>query len=188
MSAAEPPGQRGPDPDADPRAERLAALAAWLGVELPLFEGPLVAFQLDGHRGAEDSVFLGGDLHQVHPTAHGPKGGPTTPADRDRTLDSAIVTLSGHDHEMYDVAAVEGVWCMRIDGERLPAAPYFSLTDSVGRIRAWLLLPPPRLMVGIAHFWLPSVPPPEDPRTGGYGLTGIPPGDQDPPPVGGTRS
>jgi hypothetical protein len=183
MNAAdEPPTSRGHDPDA--RAERLAALAAWLGIELPLFEGPLVAFQLDGHRGGEDPVFLGGDLHQVHPRA----GGPARASHRDPSLDSAILTLVDHENEMLDIAAVEGVWCTRIDGERLPAAPYFSLTDTDGRIRAWLLLPPPRLMVGIAHFWLPSVPPPEDPRTGGYGLTGMPPRDSGPPPGGETRS
>ncbi len=130
-----------------------------------------MAFQLDGHRGAEDPVFLGGDLQTVHPAA-----APASPA-RDTTLDNAIITLADHEHAMLDVAAVAGIWCTRLEGERLPAAPYFSLADSGGRIRAWLLLPPPRLMVGIAHFWLPSVPPPDDPRTGGYGLTGIPSGD-----------
>jgi hypothetical protein len=148
--------------DLDPRAERLAALAAHLGVELPLFEGPLVAFQLDGHRGAADPVYLGGDLHAVHPRA----GGPATPPARDHTLDSAIITLSGHDQEMHDLAAVEGVWCGRIEGERLPAAPYLSLTDTEGRSRAWLLLPPPRLMVGIAHFWLPQIKPASGPASG----------------------
>jgi hypothetical protein len=181
MNAPGPPTSPGDAPD--PRAERLATLAAWLGVELPLFDGPLVAFQLDGHRGADDPVFLGGDLHAVHPRAETPTARP----DRDRSLDSAIVSLTDHEHEVLDIATVEGVWCTRVEGSRIPAAPYLSVMDSEGRIRAWLLLPPPRLMIGIAHFWLPAVPPPDDPRTGGYGLTGIPPGDQGPPPGEGRR-
>jgi hypothetical protein len=167
MSRPDPPTSGG----AEPRAERLAALAAHLGVPLPPFEGPLVAFQLDGHRGAEDPVYLGGDLHAVHPRA----GSPATTAERDHSLDSAIITLSSHDQEMHDLAAVEGVWCGQIEGERLPAAPYLSLTDTEGRMRAWLLLPPPRLMVGIAHFWLPSVPGPEDPAGGRIGRPAAPP-------------
>jgi hypothetical protein len=171
MNAPRPPASQDDGPDS--RAERLAVLAGWLGVELPPLEGPLVAFQLDGHRGADDPVFLGGDLHAAHPSLYRPAAG----AGRDPTLDNAIVTIADHEHEMLDLPAVEGLWCTRIEGERLPAAPYFSLTDSEGRIRAWLLLPPPRLMVGIAHFWLPSVPSHHDPRTGGYGLTGIPSGD-----------
>lgn len=167
MSAPDPP--IGPDDAGDPRAERLAALAEHLGVELPLFDGPLVAFQIDGRRGGDDPVFLGGDLHAVHR-----RSGAACDSPRDPSLDSAIVTLSDHENEMSDIAAIEGVWCTRISGERLPAAPYLNLTDSEGRIRAWLLLPPPRLMVGIAHFWLPSVPPPDDPRGAGYGRSGLP--------------
>lgn len=167
MTATEPPTP--PGEAEDPRLRRLAALAAHLGIELPPFEGPLVAFQLDGGRGAADPVYLGGDLHAVHPRSGGAGGSP-----RDATLDSSIVTLSDHESEMTDVAAVEGIWCTRIAGERLPAAPYFTLTDSEGRIRACLLLPPPRLMVGIAHFWLPSVPPPDDPRGVGFGSSGLP--------------
>lgn len=160
-------GWEGPDP----RTERLAALAGWLGVGLPPFEGPLAAFQLEGRRGAEDPVFLGGDLHAVHPSAEGAGGR----GDRDASLDGAIVTLVDHEREMLDLAAVEGLWCTRIEGERLLAAPFFSLTDAEGRTRAWLLLPPPRLMVDIAHLWLPSVPPPDDPG-GGKGRGARPPG------------
>jgi hypothetical protein len=152
--AAENPG---------PRAERLSALAKMLGVELPLFNGPLVAFQIDGHRSAEDPVFLGGDLHAVHPDG----GGPSRRSGLDGSLDNAIVSLNDHVHQPLDLAAVQGIWCTCISGERLPAAPYFSLTDSEGRIRMWLLLPPPRLMVGIAHLWLPSVPASADPRSRG---------------------
>jgi hypothetical protein len=40
------------------------------------------------------------------------------------------------------------------------SAPYFSIWDTDGRMRTWLLLPPARLMIGLGHFWLPSVPPP----------------------------
>jgi hypothetical protein len=144
----------------DPRAERLAALAASLGVELPPFPGPLVAFQLDDHRSEHDPVFFGGDLQEIHPRA----GGPASPADRDPSLDFATISLFGHEHLPLETSTLEGIWCVRIDGERLRGAPYLSIVDSEGRTRAWLLLPPPQLMVGIAHFWLPSVPPPGDPR------------------------
>jgi hypothetical protein len=147
----------------DPRSERLAALAKTLGVEMPPFRGPLVAFQLDGHRSSADAVFLGGDLQAVHPDA----GPASWRSGHDPSLDSAIVTLTDHENETLELAAVEGIWCTVISGEHLPAAPYFSLTDSTGAIRAWLLLPPPRLMVGIAHLWLPSVPPGTDPRSRG---------------------
>jgi hypothetical protein len=156
---------------ADPRGGRLATLAAHLGVPLPPFEGPLVAFQLDGHRGAEDPVFLGGDLHAVHPAA----GGPAPAADRDPSLDFATISLSDREREPLDVPAAEGIWCTRLEGERLLLAPYFSLTDTDGRARAWLLLPPPRLMVGIAHFWLPAVGPPEERRAGSGGPSDHPP-------------
>jgi hypothetical protein len=57
-----------------------------------------------------------------------------------------------------DVSAIEGVWCTRLEGALLQCAPYFSLTDSAGRMRAWLLLPPPPTMIGIAHLWLPALP------------------------------
>jgi hypothetical protein len=145
------------------RAERLATLAKALGVPLPPLQGPLVAFQLDGHRSAEDPVFLGGDLQAVHPDA----GPASWRAGRDATLDNAIVTLTDHENESLELAAVEGIWCAALSGERLPAAPYLSITDSDGSVRIWLLLPPPRLMVGIAHLWLPSVPPSADPSSRG---------------------
>jgi hypothetical protein len=161
MSSAETP-ENGPGHSC-PRAEMLAALAKKLGVKLPPLVGPLVAFQLDGHSGAEDPVFLGGDLQAVHPDA----GPPSRRSANDPTLDNAIVTLTDHENETLELAAVEGIWCTVLRGERLPAAPYFSLTDSTGAIRTWLLLPPPRLMVGIAHLWLPSVPPGTDPRSPG---------------------
>jgi hypothetical protein len=146
-----------------PRGERLAALARALGVALPPLQGPLVAFQLDGHRSAEDPVFLGGDLQAVHPDA----GPASCRAGRDATLDNAVITLTDHENETLELAAVEGIWCTALSGERLPAAPYFSITDSDGSVRTWLLLPPLRLMVGIAHLWLPSVPAGTDPRSRG---------------------
>jgi hypothetical protein len=61
-----------------------------------------------------------------------------------------------------DIQAVEGVWCARLEGPALECAPYFSLTDGLGRLRAWLILPPAPTMLGIAHHWLPRVPPPPD--------------------------
>jgi hypothetical protein len=161
MSFAETP-DHGSRPSG-PRARRLDALARKLGVELPPLIGPLVAFQLDGHSGDGDPVVLGGDLQAVHPDAVPP----SRRSAHDPALDNAIVTLTDHENETLELAAVEGIWCTVISGARLPAAPYFSLTDSTGAIRTWLLLPPPRLMVGIAHLWLPSVPPGSDPRSRG---------------------
>jgi hypothetical protein len=159
MSGPESP--RPEDESSDRRVRQLASLEKKLGIDLLPLDGPLVAFQLDGHRSSEDPVFLGGDLHAVHPDT-GPSSWQSA---HDPTLDSAVVTLTDHENETLELAAVEGIWCTALSGERLPAAPYFSLTDSEGTIRSWLLLPPPRLMVGIAHLWLPSVPPGTDPRS-----------------------
>ena len=155
--SAERPSTYDEDEVALARARVLAILAESLGVEMPPFEGPLVAFRLDGHQAHDDPVFLGGDLHAVHPGAARPAA-----ARRDISLDFATISLIDHEHRPLDVPATQGIWCTRIVGERLPAAPYLSIHDSEGRPRAWLLLPPPRLMVGIAHFWLPKVPAPDD--------------------------
>ena len=144
---------------ASERPRRLAELAEALGIEMPPFTGPLVAFQLDGARGAEDPVYLGGDLHAVHTRA----GSAASSGERDASLDFATVTVTDHEQRPLDVAALEGVWCTRFKGARLAAALYLSVIDSEGRTRAWLLLPPPRLMVGIAHFWLPRLKPPPFP-------------------------
>jgi hypothetical protein len=159
MSSARPPYPE--DERLGARERRLASLADALGVQLPPFRGPLVAFHLDGYSGDHDPVFLGGDLQATHPEA----GSSSRRPSHDPALDNAIVTLTDHESDSLEIAAIEGIWCMALSGERLSAAPYFSLTDSDGVIRTWLLLPPPRLMVGIAHLWLPSVPPGTDPRS-----------------------
>lgn len=138
---------------------RLARLAAELGLALPSFEGPLHAFAIGGELGPDGPFFLGGDLHATHPEARG-RG---TSSRRDPSLDSATIILTDYENETLQVSAVEGVWCLALPEDHVDPAPYFSLTDSEGRIRTWLLLPPPFLMLGIAHLWLPSVPPPTDP-------------------------
>jgi hypothetical protein len=151
-----------------PRERRLAGLAASLGLELPPFEGPLDAFELTGDRGPSETIYLGGDLHTAHPEA---VIRPTVHA-RDHSLDSARIALDDHEHQSLTTIAVEGIWCLAVGGELADSAPYFTLWDADGRLRAWLLLPPPRLMIGIGRFWLPLVPPPPDP--------GARPGDSTP--------
>jgi hypothetical protein len=133
------------------------------GLELPPFDGPLVAFDPapDGAPGAP--VYLGGDLHRVHPDASGQHHG----RPRDESLDGAKVGLSDQEHEDLEGTAVAGVWCLALQGDLVDSAPYFTIWDTEGRMRAWLLLPPARLMIGIGHFWLPSVPPPPGPTRQG---------------------
>jgi hypothetical protein len=153
-----------PRPPAGSRAERLEALAARLGIELPLFKGPLAAFELGDKADPKGPVYLGGDLHAVHPEATEERPG----AGRDASLDSARVCLTDYENDTLEAIAVEGIWCLRLEGDLTASAPFFSLTDSEGRLRAWRLLPPPQLMIGIGHFWLPSVPAPGEPPGRGH--------------------
>jgi hypothetical protein len=151
----------GPDNRADDQADasrerRLEDLAASLGLELPVFEGPLTAFAVGGE---PRPILLGGDLHAVHPES----ADPLPPDERDRSLDAATVILDDQEHPPLKIAAVEGIWCLALPDHLLDPAPYFALWDTEGRLRAWLLLPPPRTMIGIGHFWLPEVKPPPDP-------------------------
>jgi hypothetical protein len=124
-------------------------------VEVPAFPGPLVAFDpgLSGSSGG--SVCLGGDLHAVHPAGRG--DGP--PSDRDGSLDLATVILFDDEGWSLDVPATEGIWSTRPGDIAANLSPYFALTDGQRRLRTWLILPPPRTMIDIAHLWLPSVPP-----------------------------
>jgi hypothetical protein len=131
------------------------------GLELPPFDGPLVAFDPAPGGAPGGPVYLGGDLHRVHPDAS--EQYPGRP--RDKSLDQADVTLGDEEQERLEATAVGGVWCLALYGDFVDVAPYFTLWDSEGRLRVWLLLPPARLMIGIGHFWLPYVPPP--PRTPG---------------------
>jgi hypothetical protein len=132
------------------RGRRLAALAAELGVELPPFDGPLVAFD-PGPAGPRTPVYLGGDLH----------AGARARAHRDPTLDAATVVIGSlHQGRSLELRAVEGIWCTRLAAEVADADACLALADSEGRLRAWRLLPPPRLMIGLRDFWLGSVPPP----------------------------
>jgi hypothetical protein len=134
----------------------LGRLAAILGLELPPFDGPLVAFDPAPEGAPGNPVYLGGDLHRVHPDASERYSGRR----RDESLDAARITLTDYEHEDLEATAVEGVWCLALHGDLVDSAPYFTLWDTAGRMRTWLLLPPARLMIGIAYLWLPSVPPP----------------------------
>jgi hypothetical protein len=152
--SGEADNRRPDDPGASD--ERLQRLAASLGLELPVLEGPLTAFVLGTEPGP---VFLGGDLHAVHPDTADP-----LPVDgRDGSLDAATVILDDQEHPPLRTAAVEGVWCLALPDDLLDSAPYLALWDTEGRLRAWLLLPPASAMIGIGHFWLAQVDPPPDP-------------------------
>jgi hypothetical protein len=126
------------------------------GLELPPFDGPLVAFDPAPDGAPGRPLYLGGDLHRVHPDASESYPGRA----RDRSLDQARVGLSDQELLNLEATAVAGVWCLALHDELVHSAPYFTLWDSEGRLRAWLLLPPARMMIGIGHLWLPSVPPP----------------------------
>lgn len=152
--SGDPGNRRAGDPAASGRG-RLEDLAAFLGLDLPVFEGPLTAFTLGGE---QRPVLLGGDLHAVHPESADP-----LPDERDGSLEAATVIIDDQEHPPLKIAAFEGVWCLALPDDLLDSAPYFALWDTEGRLRAWLLLPPPRTMIGIGHFWLPQVKPPPDP-------------------------
>jgi hypothetical protein len=139
------------------RTLRFAGLARDLGVDLPAFRGPLVAFDPAPERSPADPVYLGGDLHAVHPDARETAAAPG----RDASLDLATVTLCDGEGCQLDVLATQGVWCTRLEGAALECAPYLYLTDSRGRLRTWLILPPAPTMIDIAHLWLPRVPSPQ---------------------------
>ncbi len=139
-----------------------------LGIELPPFAGPLVVFDPAERREPGDPVYLGGDLHAVHPAAP-PRAEATA---RDPTLDNARVTLGDVPRPWPEAAAVEGIWCVALEGEFARFSPFFMLWDNLGRLRTWLLLPPAPDMLGEGHLWLPSVPPASEtvgPRRGPSG-------------------
>ncbi len=133
--------------------ERLEDLAAQLGLGLPPFAGPLDAFDLGKDRGPDDPIYLGGDLHAVHPDTVERR----PPTRRDPSLDAAMVMVDDREHGCASVVAVQGIWCLALSGGLRDSTPYFSLWDGEGRMRAWLLLPPARLMMGLGHFWLPRI-------------------------------
>jgi hypothetical protein len=135
--------------------ERLARYAARLGLELPIFPGPLIAFDPAERRSPGDPIYLGGDLHAAHPgTSAGRRAGR-----HDRSLDAAEITLADFEHPTLETVAVEGIWCLALRGGLLESAPYLAISDSEGRRRTWILLPPALSMIGLAHLWLPAVPP-----------------------------
>jgi hypothetical protein len=82
-------------------------------------------------------------------------------------LDGASISLTNQEHGDLEVRAVEGLWCVAVDGDLVNSATTFTLWDTEGRPRVWLLLPPARKMVGIGHLWLPSVLPLLVPSPGG---------------------
>jgi hypothetical protein len=153
------PSVGGHEPDPTDRDEALRALAHRLGFELPAFEGPLSAFEHDQGSASGKGVYLGGDLHKVHPDAADQRPGRS----HDGSLDSATIIIDDFEHEPTEAMAVGGIWCLRLERDLISSAPYLSLHDDSGTLRAWLLLPPARSMIGIAHYWLPSVAPPPSP-------------------------
>jgi hypothetical protein len=146
------------------RGDPLAKLAEELGRDLPAFDGPLQAFDMApvSEKGTTRTIYLGGDLHAVHPDTREHRPRP----EHDASLEAATVALDDLEHESVETVAVAGIWCLLLRGDQVDSAPYFSLWDTDGRLRTWLLLPPARLMIGIGQFWLPSVPPPRSPDTG----------------------
>jgi hypothetical protein len=123
-------------------------------LELPPFDAPLVAFDPAPEGAPGGPVYLGGDLHRIHPDAAGQCPGRR----RDESLDEARIALDELGQgNLAEVTAVQGVWCLALYGEHVDSAPYFTLWDTEGRMRTRLLLPPARLMIGLAHLWLPAV-------------------------------
>ena len=150
---------RDPSPEPAPpelRARRIAELSAEHGFELPSFEGPLEAYFAAGStQRSGDPIYLGGDLHAVHPLAVREYPG----RGHDATLDAATIGLHDEERAPLEVRANFGIWFVALEAERHDPAPIFSLHDSAGRMRTWLLIPPPVMLVGLGHFWLPSVRP-----------------------------
>jgi hypothetical protein len=136
--------------------ERLDALALIAGLELPPFDGPLVACDPAPGGAPGGPVYLGGDLHRVHPEAVVKR----PERRRDESLDEARIVLAEPEEESLEVNAVEGLWCLALFGDQVDSAHYFALWDTEDRMRIWLFLPPVRPMIGLAHLWLRSVPPP----------------------------
>jgi hypothetical protein len=135
---------------------RLSRLAEQLGVALPPFDGPLVAFDPAGERSGQDPVYLGGDLHAIHPDAAGTE----TRTAHDETLEDASIsfTLADFGGEALEAIATRGIWCVALHDELAASSLYLMLRDSSDRLRAWLLLPPASSMIGRGHHWLPRVP------------------------------
>jgi hypothetical protein len=136
--------------------ERLDARALIASLELPPFDGPLVACDPAPGGAPGGPVYLGGDLHRIHPEAVVDR----PDRRRDESLDEARIVLAERGEESLEVNAVEGVWCLSLFGDQVESTHYFALWDTEDRMRIWLFLPPARLMIGLAHLWLRSVPPP----------------------------
>jgi hypothetical protein len=144
-------------PGGEPSVDRRLRRAAELDLDLPPFDGPLVAFDPAPWRGAGDPIYLGGDLHAVHPRSLDRR----SDRPRDDTLDGATITLTLGDFvdDMVETTAVEGVWCVGLHDDLLESSMFLMIRDDDGRLRAWLLLPPPGSMLGEGGLWLPSIAP-----------------------------
>jgi hypothetical protein len=90
--------------------------------ELPPFDGPLVAFVPAPDDAPGGPVYLGGDLHRVHPDAAEQYSGRA----RDKSLDEARIVLADQEHEDLEATAIAGVWCMALHGDLVDSAPYFA--------------------------------------------------------------
>jgi hypothetical protein len=155
----EPPRRLSPPPEDDDRERQHPTLVAIAGLDLPPFDGPLVAFDPAPEGAPGRPVYLGGDLHGTHLDA----AEQWPERRRDESLDEARIVLGERERENFEVTAVDGVWCLAIYGEEVESALRLTLWDTEGRMRTRLLLPPARLMIGLAHFWFHSVPPPLSP-------------------------
>jgi hypothetical protein len=140
----------------DSADERLDAPSSTADLELPPFDGPLVAFDPAPGGAPGGPVYLAGDLHRIHPAAVLQRAQPR----RDECLNEARIVLVEPRGETLEVNAVEGIWCLALFGEHVDAVHYMALWDTEDRMRIWLILPPARAMIGLAHLWLRSVPPP----------------------------
>jgi hypothetical protein len=126
-----------------------------MNLGLPVLDGPLCAFRVAEQAAADAPVYLGGDLHAIRP------GGDDRHSGRrhDRSLASARITID-HEGGSVGTTALEGLWCLLLPEGPLHSMTFFAITDSQGCLRIWLLLPPARTMIGVAHLWLRRVPPP----------------------------
>jgi hypothetical protein len=124
--------------------------------DFPWYVGPLEAFAAP-RQGRADAVALGGDLRGPRRPADGVD---VSPSESDPTLDDATVSLIWPDIDRdTEVKAQGGAWLLGLDATLAAFDVSVLLTDSLGRARAWLLLPPPDSMIGGGHFWLPAVRP-----------------------------
>ncbi|MCW2980614.1 MAG: hypothetical protein JWO14_2341 [Solirubrobacterales bacterium] len=112
---------RNPETVSADRDDSLAKLAEEFGLDPPRFDGPLQAFDMapDSEKGIARTIYLGGDLHAVHPDASERRPRP----ERDDSLDAATITFDDLEQEKVEAVAVAGIWCLVLRGEQVDSAP-----------------------------------------------------------------